>query len=140
MEINTDMSKIKESKCFGLAWDGTVKECKMCDVANMCKQKTLANVKQVSAKVEKDEPVESKAAVEEAPAEQKKPAKKEKKSAPKAEVTYADDMPDFKPMDCDELLALAKERGIDTAQFDKYTSAPIKKMRVTMALKKSYQV
>lgn len=136
------MSKIKDSKCFGIAWDGTVKECKLCEVSNMCKQKTMANVKQVTAS-KSATPVASKNDVEEevaATVEETKPAKATKKAEKKPEAEYSDDMPDFKPMDCDELIELANERGLDIAQFDKYTSAPIKKMRVTMALKKTYQV
>ena len=46
MEISTDMKKVKESKCFGIAWDGEVKECKICEVATICKQRTLGGVKQ----------------------------------------------------------------------------------------------
>ena len=40
----------------------------------------------------------------------------------------------------DELLALAEERGLNLSDFDKYTKEGIKRMRITMALKKTYVV
>lgn len=146
MEINTDMTKVKESKCFGIAWDGDVKECKICEVANNCKLRTLGgqkqapNTKPATKKADEDEKVSSmkptNSRPEPKPAEKKAHAKKAAKPA----KTYADDMPDFKPMSVDELLKLAKERGIDPAGFDKFTNTGIKKMRVTMALKKTYEL
>lgn len=161
MEISTDMKKVKDSKCFGIAWDGEVKECKICEVANMCKQRTLGSVKQVpptaskpaTKKADKVSTVDTMAPSNPRPEPKnqsddvKKPAKKSaakssKKSSKsdKPAVNYAPDMPDFKPMSVDELLALAKDRGLNPAEFDSYTHANIKKMRVTMALKKTYEV
>ena len=58
----------------------------------------------------------------------------------KKDVKYADDMPDFKAMSVDELCALIDERGGDSKEFDKYTAENIKRMRLTMALKKTYEV
>ena len=49
-------------------------------------------------------------------------------------------MPDFKPMEVEKLIKLEKSRGINPSDFDKYTNVGIKKMRVTMALKKAYEV
>ena len=58
----------------------------------------------------------------------------------KKDVKYADDMPDFKAMSVDELCSLIDERGGDSKEFDKYTAENIKRMRLTMALKKTYEV
>ena len=68
-----------------------------------------------------------------------KTAKKSAKEKTKDEVTYNSDMPDFKPMSIEDLVELAKERGLNPADFDKYTHTNIKKMRLTMALKKTYE-
>lgn len=157
MEISTDMKEVKNSRCFGIAYDGDVKECKICEVANLCKQKTTGTSKKApltpapakksdisndDSKVStmkpsnpRPEPNDSEPA--ENNTQDKKPAKKQSK---KAEVSYADDMPDFKPMSVEDLIELAEKRGIDPADFDKYTNVSIKKMRVTMALKKTYEV
>ena len=152
MEITTDMTKVKESKCFGIAWDGDVKECKICEVSNVCKQRTLGGVKQASSKPAPAKKIEYSADDETVSTmkpsnprpEPKKDTEKSEKAEKKAtkaktEVKYDDNMPDFKPMSVEELLELAKERGLNPADFDKYTSVPIKKMRVTMALKKTYE-
>ena len=152
MEITTDMTKVKESKCFGFAWDGDVKECKICEVAGVCKQRTLNGVKQAPSKPAPakkadisadDDKVSTMKPSNPRPEPKKsteKPEKTEKKATKaKTEVSYDDSMPDFKPMSVEELLELAKERGLNPADFDKYTNTNIKKMRVTMALKKTYE-
>lgn len=159
MEISTDMKKIKESKCFGIAWDGDVKECKICEVSNICKQKTLGETKQVpttkpakpaTKKAEESETVSTMKPANPRPEPKSNESAGEKKSAKptatkkaeskKAEASYDSEMPDFKPMSVEELLELAKERGLNPAEFDKYTHTNIKKMRVTMALKKTYEL
>ena len=152
MEITTDVTKVKESKCFGIAWDGDVKECKICEVANLCKQRTLGGTKQAPSKPAPakksdisvdDDKVSTMKPSNPRPEPNKDTQKAEKteKKATKAktEMKYDDNMPDFKPMSVDDLLKLAKERGLNPADFDKYTNANIKKMRVTMALKKTYE-
>lgn len=159
-EISTDLTAIKSSKCFGIAWDGECKECNMCEVAKLCKQRTLGGVKPATkpataTKEEKEEepvstmkpatarPEPKKAAEQEVTEVEEAPAKKVAKAKPKKEkeeVQYADDMPEFKAMSVEELLTLAKERGLSPANFDKYTNTNIKKMRITMALKKTYVV
>lgn len=160
-EISTDLTAIKSSKCFGIAWDGECKECNKCEVSKLCKQRTLGGAKPsvykpaTTTKEENaEEPVstmkpatsrpEPKNAEEQAATEvEEAPAKKETKAKPKKdkeEVQYSDDMPEFKSMSVEELLTLAKERGLSPASFDKYTNTNIKKMRITMALKKTYVV
>ena len=156
MEISTDLTAIKSSKCFGIAWDGECKECNMCEVSNLCKQRTLGGAKPVisrPATTTKEENAEEtvstmkpatsrpepKNASEQASTEvSESPKAKPKKD--KEEVKYSDDMPEFKPMSVEEVLTLAKERGINPSDFDKYTNTNIKKMRIVMALKKTYIV
>lgn len=139
---------IKSSICFGVAYDGTVKECKICDVRNRCKAKCemgstegtrpdatdLADAVEVT--YDEDKAAKATAKKEAAPAK-KKPATVAKE---KKQVNYADDMPDFKPMNIEDMMTLAEERGINLADFDKYTNDNIKRMRLTMALKKTYEV
>lgn len=64
------------------------------------------------------------------------------KKTAKATVTYADDMPNFKKMDMSELEALLEKRGVEAAPLkERYgTNIPILKMRLIMALKKTYEV
>lgn len=137
---------IAKSTCFGVAWDGSVKECKICEVRTRCESKCKMGIGSseppkkpesipFADKSEITNDVESVAP----PVEGKKTTKpvKEKKVS---EVAYADDMPDFKPMSVEELLKLYTERGGDATEFEKYGNPQIKKMRVTMALKKTYIV
>lgn len=140
---------IKNSTCFGIAYDGSVKECKICEVRMKCKAKCEgAGGIEVPKKPEqvnladKDEVSTSdEAAAKSAAKEKDKTAKKPtKKATAKADVKYDDNMPDFKAMSMDELVALLTERGGNPADFDKYTSENIKRMRLTMALKKTYEV
>ena len=130
---------IKNSSCFGLAYDGTVRECKICEVKLKCESKCRlgvtkpeqVDVADTSEITEKDTKKTASAA--------KKPAVKAKEAAKKPAVQYADDMPDFKSLSMEELESLAGERGIDLAEFQKYSAANIKRMRMTMALKKTYE-
>ena len=139
---------IKSSSCFGLAYDASVKECKICEVRTKCKSKceggnvelpkkpasvALADKDEVSMK----ESAMDKSKAKEKDAKAKKPVKEKKKS----EVNYSDDMPeDFKSMSMEELADLLTSRGGDTAEFEKYTADNIKRMRMTMAIKKTYEI
>lgn len=134
---------IKGSRCFGVAWDGGVKECKICEVGEQCRAKMLNKDPKEITKKEEVKPMEEKVANEEvveSPVVEEKPKKKKRASKPKPEVHYSPDMPEFRPMGVEEMMVLAKERGIDTEPFEAYTSTPIKKMRLTMALKKTYEI
>lgn len=142
---------IKNSRCFGIAYDNSTKECKVCEVSKLCKAKTEgtpAPAKAEPAAADTDTAApdtevvaaprpQPKAASAAAPAEKPKAAPKPKKADDKK---YAADMPDFKAMQVDELLKLAADRGIDTSAFDKYTEVKIKRMRIIMALKLTYEV
>lgn len=138
---------IKNSTCFGIAYDGTVKECKICEVRTKCKAKCEGGGGELPKKPEaanladKDEVSTSdEAAAKSAAKEKDKTAKKAVNPAKaKKDVKYADDMPNFTPMSIDELCKLLKERGGNPAECDKYTNESIRKMRLTMALKKTYE-
>lgn len=140
---------IKSSNCFGIAFDGSVKECKICEVRLKCENKCRCGVGEVPKKpdqanlADKDEVSMSDEAMKKSKAkESDKTAKKPvKKGAAKADVKYADDMPsDFKSMSIDELCQLLNDRGGDASEFDKYTADNIKRMRLTMAIKKTYEI
>lgn len=200
MEI-LDNQQIKSSKCFGLAFDASVKECKICEASKLCKQQTekgviastsvtgkKSNKKYIEdtndideeddiideneADVEEETPKKSKGAGKKVSSKKKAPKKiveededeedeiededieedeKPKKSSAKSnkspkkssakssKSSTSPDMPEFKQLSTEELFSLAKERGLNLADFDKYTAPAIKRMRVTMALKKTYQ-
>lgn len=129
---------IKNSSCFGVAFDGSVRECKICEVKLKCESKCRLGVDSKPASVNvatADEVTHS---------NNKKKKTTNKKSVPvkeaaKPKAEYADDMPNFKSMSVDEIEQLAEERGIDMSQFEKYKAANIRRMRVTMALKKTYE-
>lgn len=138
---------IKKSTCFGIAYDGSVRECKICEVKLKCESKCRLGIGEVPQKPEpvaladKDEvsmtdEAAEKSRVKEKDAKAKKPVK-EKKAAT---VEYDDSMPDFKPMSVEELETLLTERGGNVSDFEKYSNPSIKKMRLTMALKKTYEV
>ena len=138
---------IAKSTCFGVAWDGSVKECKICEVRTRCESKCKMGIgSSEPPKKPESIPFADKAEIvldpedlKAEPVEGKKATKpvKEKKVC---DITYADDMPDFKPMSVDDLIKLYVERGGDATEFDKYGNPQIKKMRVIMALKKTYIV
>lgn len=154
MEITSAQEQIKNSRCFGIAYDEKVKECKVCEVAKMCQKQMESGVVQVPSRPApaskknismSDEAVESSTLKPATPrpvpkSEPAKPEKKTTKKAAEKEQAYADDMPVFKDMEMDDLIALAEERGLKMSDFDKYTKEGIKRMRITMALKKTYAV
>ena len=139
---------IKNSSCFGLAYSNNVRECKICEVSLKCETKCkmgLGETPQKPAPVvmaDKDEVSESDEAAKKSADKEKSAAAVQKKSTTKKKpaVEYSEDMPEFKPMSIEEMEALLTERGGNPADFDKYTNTSIKKMRLTMALKKTYEV
>lgn len=130
---------IKASRCFGLAYDSSVKECRVCEVCKLCKQKSEGTIPAKGDLPEKTKQMDTevKADKRPEPKEQSKPAKKSKQTASKE---YSDEMPDFKPMSIDDIVKLATERGVDIAEYDKYTATNIKRMRLIMAIKATYEV
>lgn len=139
---------IKKSTCFGIAYDGSVRECKICEVKLKCENKCRCGVGDVPQKpsgvalADKDEVSMTDEAMKKSQAKEKdmKAKKPVSEKKPKAEVKYSGDMPDFKPMSVEQLLDLLKERGGNPDDFKKYANESIKKMRITMALKKTYEV
>lgn len=139
---------IKKSTCFGVAYDGSVRECKICEVKLKCENKCRCGVGDVPQKpsgvalADKDEVSMTDEAMQKSQAKEKdmKAKKPVSEKKLKAEVKYSGDMPDFKSMSVEDLEALLKERGGNPDDFQKYDKEAIKRMRITMALKKTYEV
>lgn len=134
---------LKNSSCFGVAFDGSVKECKICEVKTRCEAKCrmgLGKPESIAVATPEEVTEEAEAGVEVKKEIKKNATKKSvKEAAAKPKVKYADEMPEFKSMSIEELEKLAEERGIDISQFEKYNSPNIKRMRMTMQLKKTYE-
>lgn len=152
--INIDAKLLKAleaSTCFGIAHDDTVPECKQCDVKAQCKAKVdganiqtpkskpLKSPAPDNVKIEKkvEKPAPSRASSEPV-VSTPKPAKKEqpvKKQEKKEDKTTDPNIPDFKNMDLDSLVSLAKQRNVE---WKDYGNDNITRMRLIMSLKKSY--
>lgn len=127
--------QIAESKCFGIAFTTSVRECKKCEVRDRCKDAMNNNIK--NNLVHKPEsPLEEleKNVVTELKNSNKYTKKLNKKSNENQDkVNY----PNFKKMSLEELEKLAIERNADNS-WQKYDNLGIRRMRLTMALKKTY--
>lgn len=147
-----------ESKCFGVAYSASAKECGQCDVAQQCAKssKVAAKpvspnpaVKQEAREVELDTtPVSPagettmkaegtttfKPTTEKPPMKVSKTAAKEKKVKEVKPVNP--DMPLFKDMTLEQLMELATNRGI--SDLYEGSEEKIRRMRIVMALKKTY--
>lgn len=154
----TTEEMIQASQCFGVAFDPTVSECKQCDVHLRCEQKCRMGRAMVPTRpmstmladpmdvLEPDTaPQQPKVtstpkpkASTPAPA-QTSPPKKTVKDAVKSK-NYSPDMPEFKGLTMAQLEKMVVERGGDLAEFDKYKAENIRRMRLTMYLKKTYEV
>ena len=141
---NTIEEMIKKSTCFGIAYDGTVRECKICEVKLKCESKCrlgLGETPQKPASVavaDKEEVSMTDEAMEKSKVKEKTVKAKKTVKEKANSVEYDESMPDFKPMSVGELEKLLAERGGNVSDFDKYVNPAIKKMRLTMALKKTY--
>lgn len=151
--INIDsklLEALQQSSCFGLAYAEDVAECKQCDVRGSCKAKMEGALTGTPTPMTKAVPEKPKK--EDKPSKPKASAKKETaskpstpkassakpkapKAKPKASTATNPNMPDFKSMSLDELKDLAKERKVE---WREYGNDNITRMRLTMALKKSY--
>lgn len=144
-----DTPEIQNSRCFGVAYDKDAKECKVCEVANLCAQRvngdvrkptpTKPTVKKNSAAENATDTMKPATARPEPQKEAAKPAEK-KKSAKKADKNYDPAMPDFKAMELEDIEKLAVERGLNLDDYSSYTNAGIRRMRLTMGVKKTYEV
>lgn len=150
---------IRNSQCFGIAFDGGVPECKTCDVKEKCKAKCTAIsqnttsfsaamrpmptlVAEVSEITTKSEPREKPVEVATPKAAPSKPKAKPKKTVKEAATAknYSPDMPEFKTFSLEQLEQMAAERGANLDDFKKFTAPNIKRMRLTMFLKKTYEI
>ena len=163
MNIQIDsrlLEALQQSTCFGIAHDENVPECKQCDVRAQCKKKSegflniptpIAKPKKAttSSTTKKDKPTskasttasKSKATKSVASKSTAKTTTKSTSTVKKAETKKSTpvptgNMPDFKSMSLDELKELAAERNVE---WKDYGNAQITRMRLIMALKKSYQ-
>lgn len=135
---------LQSSTCFGVAHDADVPECKQCDVKGSCKAKMEGGLGDSPIPTHK---LASSTSSTNSVAKEDKPAKastpKSKASTPKAKSDKPEkastpapsNLPEFKPMSLEELKALAKERNVEWKEYD---SPNITRMRLIMALKKSY--
>lgn len=158
--MDNSNNPVKDSRCFGVAYDGTVKECKICEVAKLCKQRTEDDERRATPskpnpakksdistsdesvstmKPSNPRPDPSSKDSSSSKPSTKASAKKESPKKDSSDKKYSDDMPDFKPMSIEDLVELAESRGLNPSDFDKFTNTSIKKMRITMALKKTYE-
>ena len=152
----TTEDMIKASQCFGIAFDPTVAECKQCDVHLRCEQKCrlgravvptrpmptmMAEPMEILEpdKVSKPQSSSAKTAKATAKSAVKTLPKKTVKEAVKSK-TYSPDMPEFKGLSMAQMEQMVIERGGDLADFDKYKAENIRRMRLTMFLKSTYEV
>lgn len=130
---------LNASTCFGLAYDADVPECKQCDVKGSCKAKMEGGLGDSPIPTHKLVSASTSAPVAEekpkATSKPKAPAKATKPKEDKPKAATPANMPEFKPMSLDELKDLAKERNVE---WKDYGSDNITRMRLIMALKKSY--
>ena len=129
---------IKQSECFGVAFDAHTPECRTCDVKLKCDAKCRmhAAIKPTPTIVADVEDITS------AKTENKvKPQEKTKKEVKEiVSKSYSSDMPEWKKFTLEQLETIAVERGLNLADFDKFKVNNIRRMRLTMALKKTYEV
>ena len=150
---------IKNSQCFGVAFDSKVPECKTCDVKTKCEAKCrsaskplaskplptlVAEVEEITTKVT-SQPKVANTEKENKPSAQKqeKTVQQPTKKTVKETVTsksYSSDMPEFKTLSMEQLEEIAVQRGANLADFEKFTAPNIRRMRLTMFLKKTFEV
>lgn len=183
---------IKSSRCFGVAYNSRVCECKICEVSQRC-QRACENPKGTEPKAEEtkatkadtevpttSDPDKVEASADEPTHEEKPKASKPRTRKPKTDraksvsVTdsktadssddtkatdtvddtdaepkkekpkkhYSPDMPEFKEMTLDQLFDLLEQRtDKKRSEFiDRYKSKSILRMRLIMAIKKTYEV
>lgn len=128
---------LAESTCFGIAYDLSVPECKQCDVKGSCKAKMEGGLGGTPVPTTKAVAIEPKkeAKTTSAPKKASEP-KATKPTTKKAESKPVGNLPDFKAMTLENLENLARERNVE---WKDYGSENITRMRLVMALKKSYQ-
>lgn len=137
------MKSIEEQKnnstCYGIAFDDKVKECKICEIKQECKMKTEGATveKPEKPEIKKEEPSKTTKTTKTTKTKTKKASKSKQSKQSKPKEPDNPDMPDFKSMSMEELELLAEDRKADM-DWKKYDNAGIRRMRLTMALKKTY--
>ena len=155
---------IKNSQCFGIAFDKHVPECKTCDVKLKCESKCrmigtidatrpsmtmAASVSDIVSVPSDDDDdvvvvVKPKPQADKPKTKSKPEVKKPGPQTPNKSTVYVREyteggIPQFKLMTLDQLEKMAEDRGLNLADFEKYKSPNIRRMRITMALKKTYK-
>lgn len=153
----TTEEMINASQCFGVAFDPTVSECKQCDVHLRCEQKcrmgrttmpTRPMSTMLAGPMDVLEPATTSQQPKSTPTSKPKtstsaqpstPIKKTVKDAVKSK-NYDPAMPEFKGLTLQQMEKMVVERGGDLADFEKYKAENIRRMRLTMYLKKTYEI
>lgn len=128
--------QIAESKCFGVAFSESIRECKICEVRKKCKD-TMENKIKNNTLQKPESPLKK---LEKSVATE---LKNDNKYSKKLNNNSNNDQnkincPNFKKMTLEELEKLAIERHADDS-WKKYDNLGIRRMRLTMALKKTYK-
>lgn len=130
------LEQLENSTCFGIAWSSEAKECKRCDLQQECMAKTQSNTVFNQVKQLKPETEKAMKQAEEKKKEKTKEVTSTKKATTKKENKNPEGMPDLKGKSVEELWAILKERG---GTCKEYENVAIQKMRLVMAIKKTYQ-
>lgn len=148
----TTEEMINASQCFGVAYDSTVPECKQCDVHLRCEQKcrmgramipTRPMPTMLAEPMDVLEPDKPKSQPSVAKSATTKPTKQIPKKTVKEAVkskNYDPAMPEFKGLTMAQMEKMVVERGGNLEEFDKYKAENIRRMRLTMFLKSTYEV
>ena len=135
--------QIRNSSCYGVAFDGTLSECKRCDVSQRCSARCKALAEEATIEVS-GEPVIVQSYTppdKKSSKSLKSDVKPPKVSKLKKTVIYDPNMPVLKNLSMEELKKLAIERkcsGLDV--IEKITSPQIQRMRYIMNLKATYAI
>lgn len=138
--------QIEESSCFGLAFDSTVKECKICEVKGQCEEKYIQrdskNKSSKSKEIKSGKEAKSnkavKSNVEKIVEKEKKISKAQNKKKKSEAEKNNPDFDKFKTMSIEELEKIAKERNAETKRWINQTEERIRRMWLTRAIKDTY--
>jgi len=117
--MNVIEQEKNESKCFGKAYDAEIKECNLCFCKEECKSLTLGK------SFKPESPLKDRVS--------KEISNRTRGNKVGSSIQY----PDFKNMTMTDLEKLAAERNADPS-WQKYDNQGIRRMRLTMAIKKTY--
>lgn len=153
MATKTKEQQLQESKCYGVAFEKTARECKLCEEKVRCQALTSKGADKQETSAEDTSPdtnaadTKKAAAAKPAAPAAKKPEKPETPAAagktqkaaakPAANGTAYDLPPETKDMTAEAFIEWAKEQGLDMSDVEtKYGGNPaILKMRAKMYAK-----